>query len=422
MLNRDISLAQVAGFVDRFAAMTGSDAYLLGRDTRRMGDIMRRAVQAALLARGARVYDYGVLTTPALFRESRLSGMPAVMITASHNEPEWNGLKFIIGGRGLWEDEFARLTVTKTRAAGGYKEGSVRHRVRCSYSADLVERFGEGSCEGVKVALDFGGGAAIRDATWILQRLGCVTFTVSDSPGFFSRTVDPVSDPLVVLQKVVKANRCDIGLAFDCDGDRLVIMDDKGRKRSGDYMLTLAISRIIPFLEKKRVVISVDTTQVIDDVVSKAGGEVFRSRVGEANVVVEMKRRDALIGGEGSSGGLIDGSFNYCRDAMLAALTILSALKKEGPRLYESVEEYKQYRIALPSKSKSTELVRRLARKYPDADLTDGVKVWLSKKCWVLVRPSRTENAIRVSAEAPTLTEAKRAAARFCAKLKELSK
>ena len=418
-----MTLVQVADFASSFARMTGSDAYLVGRDTRSTGEAMKRAVLAALLAEGARVYDCGFLTTPAIFRESRLSGMPAVMITASHNEPEWNGLKFVIGGRGLWEEEFARLKEAKAHNAGGYRQGSVKHRARHAYATDLVKRFGAGSCEGVKVALDFGGGAAIQDAQWVLRRMGCDTFTVADSPGVFSRVIDPVSDPLVMLRSVLRANGCDIGLAFDCDGDRLVIIDNNGKKRSGDYMLTLAISRIIPSLGQKRVVVSVDTTQAVERVVSRLGGEVFRSKVGEANVVSEMERRDAQIGGEGSSGGLIDGSFNYCRDSMLAALTIISALKREGTRLYERVEEYKQYRIALPMKrSKSTGLIRRLARKYPEADLTDGVKVWLSKRCWVLVRPSGTEDAIRISAEAGTLAEAKKAVSGFYAKLKEMNK
>jgi phosphomannomutase len=421
--NHDMMIAQVAGFADKFASTTGSDAYLVGRDTRRTGDVMRRAVLAALLSRGATVYDYGVITTPAIFRESRLSGMPAVMITASHNEPEWNGLKFVVGGRGLWEDESARLVEAKAWSGGGYRQGRVKQRSRHAYATDLVERFGEGSCDGVRVAADFGGGAAIRDASWMLRRLGCNTFTVADSPGIFSRIIDPVSDQLSMLRSILIANRCDIGLAFDCDGDRLVIMDNRGRKRSGDYMLTLAISRIIPSLERKRVVVSVDTTQAVDEVVSRSGGEVFRSKVGEANVVSEMEKRGAQIGGEGSSGGLIDGGYNYCRDSMLAALTIISALKREGARLYESVGDYKQYRVAVPMKrSKAAQVVRRLARKHPEADTTDGVKIWLSKRCWVLVRPSGTEDVIRVSAEAGTLAEARKAANRFYKKLKGLSR
>src|SRR5207247_4265911 len=106
----------------------------------------------------------------------------------------------------------------------------------------------------------------------ILGRLGCEVTSLNDTRGVFNRTIDPVSDPLILLQKVVRGKECDIGLAFDCDGDRLVILDSEGRKRSGDYMLTLALAQILPASKAKKVVVSVDTTQAVDELVGGFGG------------------------------------------------------------------------------------------------------------------------------------------------------
>ena len=158
----------------------------------------------------------------------------------------------------------------------------VRPRSHPRYDDDLLDRFGERSADGVKVALDLGGGAAIVHAPSILARLGCEVTSLNDTPGVFNRTIDPVSDPLTLLQKVVNRKECDIGLAFDCDGDRLVILDSEGRKRSGDFMLALAFAQILPTLKAKKVVVSVDTTQAVDELVEGFGGKVSRSKVGEA--------------------------------------------------------------------------------------------------------------------------------------------
>ena len=168
--------------------------------------------------------------------------------------------------------------------------------------------------------------------------------------------------------------------------------------------------------------VSSDTTQAVDDVAKKAGAQVFRSKVGEANVVQVMKEKGARLGGEGSSGGLIDGSFNYCRDSMLAALAIIRALKARGRRFYESVPNYSQERVALAlPRAKTLAGIRKLARTTKNPDMTDGLKVMLPNRSWVLVRPSGTEDVVRVSAEARKPAEAVRLAKTFARRLRELS-
>ena len=246
---------------------------------------------------------------------------------------------------------------------------------------------------------------------------------MNDSYGVFNRRVDPVADDLDLLRKAVKHKGCDVGLGFDCDGDRLVIVDSSGRKRTGDFMLTLALSEMLSATRERKVVVSMDTTQAIDDVARKMNAQVFRSKVGEANVVGLMKERGARLGGEGSSGGLIDGSFNYCRDSMLAALSIFAALKARGRGFYDSVPAYQQERVALAiPKAKALRGIAKLAKKHDNVDSTDGLKLMLPGKSWVLLRPSGTEDVVRVSAEAGTAEKAAQLAKSYAKKLKELSR
>lgn len=423
VLNHDLSLAQVSRFARNFALESGSRKFLLARDSRSTGPAMSRAVVGAILSIGATVFDYGIISTPAIFRESRRKKLPAVMVTASHNEPQFNGLKFIDAGAGIRQATLDVVLAEKDGNREGFGLGVVKSGQRPSYVVDLVGMYGAGSCDGVKVAVDLGGGAAISHALPLLERLGCEVTSLNDSYGVFSRRVDPTADGLDLLRKVVRQKGCDVGFAFDCDGDRLVVVDSGGRKRTGDFMLTLALSALLERTGEKKVVVSQDTTGAVDDVAKRRGAKVFRSKVGEANVVGLMEEKGARLGGEGSSGGLIDGSFNYCRDSMLAALAIIRELNGRGRRFFDSVPVYHQERVAFEiPKASARKAIKKLATQYKDADLLDGLKVTLPKKAWVLVRPSGTEDVVRVSAEAGTPDEAARIASTFARKLKELSR
>ena len=421
--NRDLTPSEAAKFAGNFGRATGSHEFLLARDTRASGPAMSRAVAAGLLSLGATVYDYGVVTTPAIFRESRTRRLPAVMVTASHNEPEYSGLKFIVDGAGIGKESFEAVVQWPKVPVEEVGCGSFREGQRSSYVEDLVARYGEGSARGIKVAADFGGGAAAVQASSILARMGCDVKPMNDGNGVFARKVDPVADDLALLRMTVKEKGYDIGLGFDCDGDRLVIVDSDGGKRTGDYMLTLALSALLAETGEKKVVVSLDTTQAVDDVAGKFGCQVSRSKVGEANVVAMMRAQGARLGGEGSSGGLIDGSFNYCRDSMTAALAIIRALKTQGRRFYDSVPAYHQVRVALQiPKARAQRALRRLAGRYEEADMTDGLKIMLPKKSWVLMRPSGTEDVVRVSAESTSAARAGQLADSFARKLKGLSR
>jgi len=397
------------GYARNFAADFGE--VLVGRDTRGSSPIVARLVCGAALAAGVDAVDYGVLSTPALFRESRRTDRAAIMVTASHNEPELNGLKFIVKGRGIDQEQLEAIT-RKSREGGASGAGTLRRAEGFAYNSDLVGMAGEGSAQGVKVILDLNGGAAIGHAPEILRALGCEVLTIGDLPGTFNRTIDPTNDPLDLLCKTVKREGAHAGFAFDSDGDRLVLVDSDGRKRTGDYMLSLAFKEMLQGQDQKEVVVSVDTSQAVDDVVEELGGKVYRAKVGESNVVGAMVERGVRFGGEGSSAGLIDASFNYCRDSLLAATTIVAALKKKGAkRLYGEVRSYHQTRLKLEMpRKKALQAMKRLQKDLEGADTLDGLKVRTSKSSWVLLRVSNTEEGVRVSAEAPSAAEAERLA------------
>lgn len=423
ILNEEVSLTELARFASNFAGSTGSNEVLMARDTRSTGPAIARAVAAAVMSLGANVADYGVISTPALFRESLTRHRPGIIITASHNEPEFNGLKFVVNGLGA-TGEMVEASLKETKQSRKSFGGIVyRVKPRARYNDDLVKKVGEGSCTGVRVALDLGGGCAIFHAVPILQRVGCEVMTINGSPGIFNRRMDPMADELTALRGLVKSKECDAGFGFDCDGDRLCVVDAEGTKRSGDFMLSLAMSRALPESGEKSVVVSQDTTLAIDEIVDKLGGKAFRSKVGEANVVAMMRERETNLGGEGSSGGLIDRTFNSCRDSMLAALLIVRGLKEDGRKFYSSVKSYHQERrtVRLP-RAEAARAVRALARGAKEADTLDGVKVRLSQTSWVLVRPSNTEDLVRISAEAGTQSEARRIVDEYSQKVRKVSR
>jgi phosphomannomutase len=428
VFNSDLLPESMSEYSKNFVHLLQAGELLLGRDTRSTGEIGARMVTSAVLGTGASVVDYGVISTPALFRESRRTERPAIIVTASHNEPEWNGLKFVVNGRGINQSELDAIMRKKgARRDGPVTEkdspsspGNPRLAVGFTYNDELMRIIGKESARGVEVVLDLNGGAAIGHAPSVLRALGCEVHTIGDARGIFTRTIDPTVDPLDSLCETVKMRGADVGFAFDCDGDRLVVVDDQGKKRSGDFMLTLALKEAFQTLKQKDVVVSVDTTQAVDEVVRDAGGRVFRAKVGEANVMELMTETGVRMGGEGSSGGLIDSSFNNCRDSLIAAALIVDALKKRGTRrAYTQVKSYHQARARMDMPRKTAlGAMKRLLREHPDADTLDGLKLRLSSTSWVLIRISNTEDGIRVSAEASSMKEAEEIAHSYLAKVK----
>jgi phosphomannomutase len=397
---QDLNLHDVNRFASQFADMIKSAKCVVARDTRPSSRILAQVVTAGLMAGGIDVYSLGIAPTPAAFREARKYGA-AVMVTASHNPLEWNGLKFIIDGRGLFDRELdAMLNMTTTTDLGS-KFGN-EFKITSDYAEVLVET--TKSNEVVKVGIDAGGGAACGYAEHVFKKLGHNYYSINGIPGISSRGPDPTVDELTDLRSLVTANKLDHGFGLDIDADRLVVVNSKGEKLNPDSTLLLCVARALE-MGLKKFVTSIDTSVAIEKYVRNRNGRVVaQSKVGEANVVSKMLEVNAEAGGEGSSAGFIMPRINMCRDGLLAAATISTLDKKTIDECGKIVSQFAQIRSKIVADSS---LHRAVIEKLPDVFKSesssivteDGVKAIIDEDSWVLIRPSNTEHAIRLSVE-----------------------
>lgn len=394
---QDLNLHEAGRFAGQFASVIKSGRCVIARDTRPSGRIIARTVAASLMAGGIDVYNLGIAPTPAAFREARRYGA-GVIITASHNPLEWNGLKFIIDGRGLFEHELEAMLKSPSEHRG--KFGS-EFRISSRY-VDEVADIAKGGAK-VKVGIDAGGGAACGYGERLFKKLGHEYFSINSVAGISSRGPDPTADELADLRALVTANRLDHGFALDLDADRLVVVNSKGDKLGPDATLLLCIARAVE-MGMKKFVTSIDTSVAIEKYIRDHKGKIAHSKVGEANVVSKMLETGAEAGGEGSSAGFIMPKFNMCRDGLLAAATISTLDKKTVDSCLKFASQFAQIRSKIAADSTlHSAVIEKLLNifKQESSSITteDGVKAIIDEDSWVLVRPSNTEHAIRVSVE-----------------------
>ncbi len=346
----------------------------------------------------------GIVPTPILFREARKAG-GAIMVTASHNPLEWNGLKMLINGRGLYEEELNNIlnnSINETKRPGKY------YKINSTYIDDLI-KFSPSSRlhQDFKVGLDCGGGAACNYVHNLFEAYKIKYLSINDAYGFSSRGPDPTSDPLDELSELVKLNGLNFGFAFDMDGDRLVIVDGREGKLHPDLTLLLCVSGAISNNTKK-FVISLDTSISIEKYIKEHGGQVAYSKVGESNVIKKMTEVEGEAGGEGSSGGYIVPSFSSCRDGLLASITVCSINQQIIKDCLTLASDFKQIRTKLPVRSETSlndllEKIFLVVKPHSSEVISDdGFKFILDDDAWVLVRSSNTEHVLRISMEAKT--------------------
>jgi phosphomannomutase len=416
----DLNLHEISKFTRLFASsssiikkLSGNGGRrrrrcVLARDTRPSGRIIAQTVSANLMAQGIDVYNLGVAPTPMVFREAR-KYEAGFIVTASHNPPEWNGLKFIVEGRGIFEDELALMLKGTTPRISNHEFGK-SYDIVSDYVNEVVdlvssrEEKKELSSDAVKVGFDPAGGATCGYSDQLFKKLGHKSYSINDVRGIFSRGPDPTVDDLHELRMLVIANQLDFGFAFDLDGDRLVVVNNRGEKLSPDTTLLICVASAISLLQMKKFVTSIDTSLSVEKFVIQHGGKLHYSKVGEANVVNKMLQVDADAGGEGSSAGFIMPKFNKCRDGFLASAIISSLDRKIIDECLTFASQYVQIRSKVPADSllhsKVIEKLNDLFVRESSQVLTiDGLKAIIDDDSWILVRPSNTEHAIRISVE-----------------------
>ena len=396
VFGRDLSLKDVIEFSNNFSSLIKSQKCVIGRDTRPSGKMIQEVISAVLMKNGIDVFDLGTVPTPVIFREARKYGA-GVVISSSHNPIEWNGMKFIIDGRGVNEKEIHQIINHQEVLKS--KIGKIK-KIKSPYIEDAKKVIGKIK-NSPKIAIDVGGGAAKDFASDLLKNIGCEVQVINEKLSECSRGPDPTSDKLTELAHI--SNKKEIGFAFDLDGDRLVVVR-KGKKQSPDTTLGLGIAKSLE-LGYKKFVLSTDTSVSIEKFIKKKGGTVVRSKVGEANVIDEMLRNGAQAGGEGSSGGFILPEFNYCREGILTSGLISSMLENpEFSEILNYMESYFQIREKMEVDSKYhdkiiEDLKNNLTKKYSKINTQDGIKTIIDEDTWILIRKSNTEDIIRISAE-----------------------
>ncbi|MFH5806143.1 phosphoglucosamine mutase [Alienimonas sp. DA493] len=414
-------------FLTRFGQAVGTLALreernpglvVLTRDGRPTGPMVRHCVLGGLLASGCRVLDGGVAMTPTCGVLVQHHGAAAgLQITASHNPLEWNGLKPFAPSGGVLNktqgEALVGLLESGDFAAAGWDGvGSVEtladpHGPHLRRVLDLIDRDAI-RAQRFRVVLDCnrGSGAAATPG-FLREELGCEVTVLGDTPdGLFEHTPEPTEANLTGLCTAVREAGADVGFAQDPDADRLAIVDETGRYIGEELTLALCADHVLA-TRKGPLVVNGSTSRVNADVAESHGCAFHRSAVGEANVVGEMNRVGAALGGEGN-GGVIEPRVGPVRDSLVSIAYVLDGLAKRGGKVGAWADSLPSYAIvknkfAVPSPDRVDAACTALAAAYPDAEAKwgDGLRLdWADR--WVQVRASNTEPIARVIAEAPT--------------------
>lgn len=398
----------------------GRGRVLVARDSRTSGSVFVQAASAGLRATGHHVVDLGLCPTPTalLAVEDDPGAVGGLVVTASHNPVEWNGLK-LVSSEGVFLRSEAGEAVqarfeegpdwTDWDGLGGMsaRDDAVIHHVGRILDLEMVhpERIREAR---LSVALDCVRGAAGVALPGLLERLGCRVEGIHVEPdGRFPRDPEPRPENLEELSALVREGGADLGMAVDPDGDRLVLVDGEGRPLGEEATLPLAAELVLSHTPGP-VVTNLSTSQLVEDVARAHGQEVHRTPVGEAHVAEGMERLGAPVGGEGI-GGVMLAELHATRDAPLAAALVLELLAERGSTLREIVAgwpEYHMVRDRTPVPDRPLEdvyaAVRGSAPAGGEEDRRDGLRIaWPSGRRWLHVRPSGTEPILRIMAEGP---------------------
>ena len=370
---------------------------VVGSDTRTSSEAMKYALISGLLVAGSRSGDAGVVPTPTLAFAAREFDAGA-MITASHNPPEYNGIKLLnpdgsafgsdqqkqIEGM-ISDDSLSAALWDKIKSNRTYNEAVDRHieYILRDFPSELS----------LKVVLDCDCGAASVITPYLLRKLGCAVVTLNCYPsGFFPHAIEPIKSNLDDLMRAMREFGADLGIAHDGDGDRMMAVDDKGRFIPGDKLLALFAQE----MGAKEVVTTIDASMTIDEM----GFSVTRTKVGDTYVSEELKK-GGDFGGE-PSGNWVFPNISLCPDGIYAAARLVAmASRQKLSQLVDSIPGYPLLRGSISSEGVvMSKLERQLVTMGPlSINTSDGIKLSFTDG-WLLLRVSGTEPKIRVTAEA----------------------
>jgi phosphomannomutase len=432
VIGETLTLEVAMRYVLAFSASMPSGTFVVTRDSRPSGAMLADVIHAALNASGRSTIDAEIAATPTtgiLIRQFDAVG--GIQISASHNPIEFNGIKLFSGegrviprqsGVGILEHYRNGHTVwvpyDQTGTRTPCKNTILEHRKAIMRTVD-IEAIARRK---FKVLLDANHGAGGILGDWLLAELGCDVTILGEKPdGQFQHTPEPTSENLLDVCRLVKESNVDIAFCQDPDADRVAIIDADGRYVGEEYTITLCLEHLLRIAEnakhpccrkKGAVVINCATSRMNEDVAKRYGVPIFRSAVGEANVVDLMLEKEAMFGGEGN-GGPIDPEVGLVRDSFVGMALVLDAMALTGKTVAKLVDDLPRY--ALVKRKTRVELAdipaildkTAAAFQHLPCNRLDGLRIDHGN-AWVLLRGSNTEPIIRIFAEAPTENHANR--------------
>lgn len=378
---------------------------VIGQDTRRSGDMLVAAVTAGLTSVGADAIQLGVVTTPCLAYAATHGDYAAgIMVSASHNPADDNGLKVMSGGRKIddeVEEELERLLFQAESLHGmtNGQIGRVRHETEpvAAYRASLVAQGGD-AVRGMRIAIDCANGSASVMAPDLLRELGAEVTVLSASPDGTNINLDSGSTQPQALAEAVRAGGLEMGMAFDGDADRLIAVDERGAIVDGDGVMGIcALARLAEgTLRNGILVTTVMSNGGLDRAIRAAGGRVVRTPVGDRHVFEAMERADASLGGE-QSGHVIFRDLSNAGDGILTGIQLARTLRDRGSTLAEGAAQ-----IQMLPQVMINSAVRHRDQWEVDPEFAVAVaeaEARLGVRGRILVRPSGTEPKIRIMVE-----------------------
>jgi phosphoglucosamine mutase len=401
----------------------GGGTALLAQDARTTGMMVSDALSAGLLSTGVNVVRAGIIPTPTLAFITMNHGFDAgVMVTASHNPPEYTGVKFwsknSMGFKQDQEKQLERIFESKRFKVASWdnlgKESTLEtaadehiRAILTKCDADLIKS------KSYTVVVDPGNGAACALTPHLMQKLtGKVVTINSQLDGHFpGRKSEPEESSLGDLIQMVKDIGADLGIAHDGDADRVVFVTERGEVVRGDRTIALLAQDYLMTSKRGTLVTTVDSSLVLDETVTKRGGKTIRTPVGDIQVAIKVKETDAVMGGE-ACGVFILPEFHLAPEPFLAACRILEMMARRGKSFGNLIAEIPVYplmkdKVKCPNEKKGA-VMKALAESLPknlkdvaQVLTVDGLGITM-KVGWILVRPSGTEPIIRITCEGPS--------------------
>jgi phosphomannomutase len=391
----------LVNFTNAYADFVSEGTVVVGRDARISGEMVQNIVTGTLMAKGLNVVDIGICPTPTVqLTVKKLKANGGIAISASHNPNEWNALKLLNStGQFMTPEENKVLMKLLDSGKKSFKSwdklgkktfsDGVKDHVKDVLNLKYID-IKEIRKRKFKVLVDCVNGAGVYVIPDLLKEFGCEVIEMNcEKSGIFPRFPEPLPENLTETMKAVKESKADLGIVVDPDVDRLVLITNEGEPFGEENTITQAV-RFILSKQKGNIVVNLSTTRAVDDVAEAAGCKVFRSPVGEANVVKKMKEVNAIIGGEGS-GGVIYPALHYGRDALVGIAITLQHLLEFGKSISELRKNLPEYFIAKKKielgNIKPDDIINSLTEKYKSEKINteDGLRIDFAEH-WVHFR------------------------------------